>query len=112
MIITLTKNIKNASLQIGDTAWYAPVGAGVLDGFASSTPTKIGTISAISGSSITISGTGLPEPSPNDFLMFSKNKEANNTSLIGYYAEVTLKNNSTKEAELFALSSEVAISSK
>ena len=112
MIITLTKNIKNASLQIGDTAWYAPVGAGVLDGFASSTPTKIGTISAISGSSITISGTGLPEPSPNDFLMFSKNKEANNTSLIGYYADVKFVNNRTDKVELFSVGSEVSESSK
>jgi hypothetical protein len=44
--------------------------------------------------------------------MLSKNKAANNTSLIGYYAEVKLKNNSTKRAELYALSSEVAPSSK
>ena len=112
MIITLTQSITNTSLQVGDTLYYAPVGAGALAGFASDSPTKIGVISEISGNSITIPGTGLPEPSEDDFLMFSKNKEANNTSLIGYYAEVTLKNNSTKEAELFALSSEIAESSK
>ena len=44
--------------------------------------------------------------------MFSKNKSANNTSLVGYFAEVKLRNNSTDRAELFALSSEVAQSSK
>ena len=39
-------------------------------------------------------------------------KIVNNTSMLGYYAEVKLKNSSTAKAELFALSSEVAISSK
>ena len=44
--------------------------------------------------------------------MFSKNKAVNNTSLIGYFAEVKLRNNSKEKAELFALSSEIAESSK
>ena len=44
--------------------------------------------------------------------MFSKNKQANNSSLLGYYAEVKLTNDSTSKAELFALSSEVLESSK
>ena len=111
MIITLTQNITNVSLQVGDTLYYVSTDPNLPD-FASGSPTKIGTISAINGNSITVPGTGPFNVSAGDFLMFSKNKEANNTSLIGYYAEVTLKNNSTKEAELFALSSEVAESSK
>jgi len=32
--------------------------------------------------------------------------------MLGYYAEVQLKNNSISEAELFALNSEAVISSK
>ena len=44
--------------------------------------------------------------------MFQKDVKVNNTSLLGYYAEVTLKNNSTEQAELFALSSEAIPSSK
>ena len=44
--------------------------------------------------------------------MFSKDKVANNTSLLGYFAEVKLINNSTEKAELFALSSEIRLSSK
>ena len=44
--------------------------------------------------------------------MFQKEKSANNTSLIGYYAEVQLKNSSLEKAELFAVGSEVAPSSK
>jgi hypothetical protein len=44
--------------------------------------------------------------------MFSKDKVANNTSLLGYFAEVKLINNSTEKAELFALNSEIGLSSK
>ena len=44
--------------------------------------------------------------------MFSKNKSVNNSSLLGYYAEVKLTNDSIKKAELFALSTEVLESSK
>ena len=44
--------------------------------------------------------------------MFRKNESVNNTSLIGYYAEVQLKNESPDKAELFALSSEITESSK
>ena len=51
-------------------------------------------------------------PSNGDFLMFSKNKIVNNTSLLGYYAKVKLSNNSTDKAELFTLGSEVTPSSK
>ena len=41
--------------------------------------------------------------------MFSKDKSVNNTSLLGYYAEVKLNNNSENKAELFVLSSEVVL---
>lgn len=111
MIITLTQNITNVSLQVGDTLYYVSTDPN-LTGFASGSPTKIGTISAISGNSVTVPGTGPFNINAGDFLMFSKNKAVNNTSLIGYYAEVTLKNNSTKKAELAFLSSEATASSK
>ena len=111
MIVTLTQNITNASLQVGDTLYYVSTDPNLPD-FASGSPTKIGTISAISGSSITVPGTGPFNVSAGDFLMFSKNKNVNNTSLVGYFAEVKLENNSTTKAELFTLGSEVAVSSK
>jgi hypothetical protein len=44
--------------------------------------------------------------------MFSKDNKANLSSLLGYYAEVEFKNNSTDEAELFSIGSEVFESSK
>ena len=46
------------------------------------------------------------------FIMFSKNTQANINSLLGYYAETTFINNSPKEAELFATSTEFSASSK
>ena len=47
-----------------------------------------------------------------DFIMFSKSNQANLSSLLGYYAEVTLSNDSPHEAELFATSTEFSESSK
>jgi hypothetical protein len=51
-------------------------------------------------------------PASNDFLFFSKDNRANMASLLGYYAEVEVKNNSTEKAELFAMGSEIFESSK
>ena len=47
-----------------------------------------------------------------DFIMFSKSNQANLSSLLGYYAEVRLGNDSPNIAELFAVSTEVSESSK
>ena len=44
--------------------------------------------------------------------MFKKNRAANVGGLKGYYAEVEFTNNSTEEAKLFTVSSEVNQSSK
>jgi hypothetical protein len=51
-------------------------------------------------------------PASNDFLFFSKDNRANMTSLLGYYAEVEVQNNSTSKAEIFAMGSEIFESSK
>ena len=47
-----------------------------------------------------------------DFIMFSKSTQANRSSLLGYYAEVTLGNDSPDIAELFMVSTEASESSK
>ena len=51
-------------------------------------------------------------PSTSDFVFFAKKADVCNTDLTGYYAEVKMKNTSTSKAELFAVGSEIAISSK
>ena len=118
--INLTNEIQNVSLNIGDTAYYidgSALASGTDISIASNTTgeeeviKKIGEITNVGGTFITIESPLLTPPD-NAFIMFSKNKIANNTSLLGYFAEVTLKNNSTTPAELFALNSQIAISSK
>jgi hypothetical protein len=107
-IITLKDKISNTSLQIGDDAYFVTLDP---NGFANE-PTKIGKITGFTSNSITVFSLPSPAPAQYDFIMFSKNRAVNNNSLLGYYAEVKLKNDSTEKAELFALSSEVVESSK
>ena len=104
--ITFTRNIQNISLQVGDIAYYVtPDTSGY-----NSDPEIIGKISAI-GKNFIIVPTN-PGITADDFIMFSKNKAVNNCSLLGYYAEVKLSNDSTGKVELFSIGSEVTQSSK
>ena len=48
----------------------------------------------------------------NTYFLFSKNIKVNESGLKGYYANVTFQNHSKKRAELFAVGSEIVISSK
>jgi len=118
--ITLTNEIQNVSLSTGDIAYYVETSAlvsGTNISVASNAAgteeniKKIGKITDVGSTFITVD-TVINTPPNGAFIMFSKNKIANNTSLLGYFAEVTLKNNSKQPVELFALSSEVAVSSK
>ena len=49
---------------------------------------------------------------PESFIMFSKDNKANMANMLGYYASVEYRNNSTDKAELFATGIEVHESSK
>ena len=110
--ITFNDKVDNTSLQIGDIAYY------VKDDNTSMSITSftdsiiyIGEITNVKNDYITIAS---PSATPPDdaFVMFSKNKIVNNASLLGYFAEVTLSNDSTEKAELFSLGSEITLSSK
>ena len=46
------------------------------------------------------------------YYFFSKDNEANLTSLIGYYADVEVRNNSREKAELFQITADFAESSR
>jgi len=105
--ITLGNNIQSNSLQIGDDAYYVAL----TDGYGNSDPKPLGKIKTIKRDYIEVDP-GDVDLQEGDFIMFSKNKEVNNNSLLGYYAEVKLTNNSIKKAELFALGSDVLESSK
>lgn len=62
---------------------------------------------------ISLDGTtiGTYVPNENDFIMFSKYNRGG-SGLLGYYAQAKFTNNSTRKAEMFAVSSEVIINSK
>ena len=48
----------------------------------------------------------------NDIIMFAKNIAVNKSGMKGYFAEVTLLNDSPQRIELFSIASEVTPSSK
>ena len=111
--INFTGGINNDSLQIGDMAYF--VTPSTSGGFAQSTiaPTFIGSIVGITNNSITVNNPpSVLIPQFGDFIMFAKDSEANLSGLVGYYAEVYIKNNSTEKAEMFSIGSEVTPSSK
>ena len=107
---TFNNNSLNASLQIGDNVYYATSSLGVL-----STPLLAGVvinINTIANGFEIIAETGTVVVPSGSFILFSKPIKINESSIKGYYADVTLENNSKKYAELFAVSSEVVPSSK
>ena len=130
IIINFTGNISNDSLQIGDLAYY--ITPFVLGGFNQSlntttgqdqTPLLIGPITDINfeANNITVDETqggtilnpsGWNIPNQNDFIMFAKNSKINLSGLLGYYAEIEIKNNSKDKAEMYSIASEITVSSK
>ena len=111
----LTFNSVNQSVQVGDAVYYVPTT--LQGGFDQDNGNVIflGIIMVINEFNIIIAyedTNGPPLPQVSDFIMFGKNRIANNTSLAGYYAEVNLINNSHERSELFSIGSEVSESSK
>ena len=109
-------NYLNPSLQSGDHAFYQQTTT-----VSSSTDKTvktadntiyIGIITRV-GQDFVHVDTNIDINQISGFLMFSKDKRINNSSLKGYYAQVTLRNNDSQHAsELFALNSEAVESSK
>ena len=110
------------SLQIGDTAYYSKIvstaGFNTSDSFI-----KIGLVKSINTGTTLDDGTetttltceidaDTPNPTTNDFIFFSKDNKVNLTSLVGYFASIKFKNNSTSKAEIFSIGCEIAESSK
>ena len=125
LTLTFTSPI-NASLQVGDTAYYMPIGTS--GGFATAALGDViafGTVSAIINPLGLLPGPiivqvyhdntsipPIPIPTMSDYIMFGKDKTVNSSSLIGYYADVKFVNNSDQKVELFSVGSEVVESSK
>lgn len=109
MPITLTfPNSINVSAQVGDTAYYT-------NDINGETITAIGEITAVdqANNSITVNNDpSVASPTTSSFILFSKNNRPNIGSMVGAYAFVKLKNESTGYGEIFSIGTEIFESSK
>ena len=107
--ITLTfQNPIQASVQVGDIAYYTNDAMG-------KTIVKIGAVLNINYGVNTISceiSSSTVRPTSASFILFTKDSKVNTSGVLGYFAEVELRNDSTDKAELFSVGSEVFESSK
>ena len=106
-LITLqTAFTKNTSLQVGDIIYFQDP----LD--TNDEIKKIGPIQSIADNYIVCDANGnLSGLTQTSYIFFGKDNSKNTSGIIGYYAEVSLSNNSKDHAELFAVNSEIFISS-
>ena len=74
--------------------------------FDDGTTQRVGTISSITGSVITVAST-INTPGSGDFCFVVKDAQAESYGLRGYYSKITLTNHSTDFVELFASNAEV-----
>lgn len=98
----------NTSLSMGDVVLFGvPVNGEIND------TTEIGTVAEVFNNrrSVRIHRTG-PVPPSGAFIMFEKDRTIESSGIIGYEATVTMKNTSTRKAELYAVSTEVFESSR
>ena len=123
--LTFPNNINVSVQHYADATPANPYGADIIyysqvvppppNGTHNTAPTirELGPIVAISGNTITVSyDSSTPLPGPNDFIMFAKARESNMSSLLGYFAEFRIRNNSTEKAEMYSISVDVTDSSK
>lgn len=111
----------NASCQVGDTAYYVETTTD--GGFTKNSDSiieigQIREITPFNGSAALVKCmTDLPydgglAANATPFILFSKDNKANLSSVLGYYADVKMVNNSTTEAELFSVGVDYFESSK
>ena len=136
-LVTMTFPNLNVSVQPTDLVYYVPitpVGTPGNLGYSASTTVfdtgnynniiQFGYVFGLDRANNTVDiiwddsdndGDGVPDislPTIIDFILFSKSKPNNTSSLVGYYASVNFVNNSNKKVELFSVGSEVSLSSK
>jgi len=110
--ITTLGKMQNPSLQIGDFAFYQVISPVTDLMQTANNPIYIGQITDLGENYINVESS-LDPANISGFLMYSKSKLINNSSLNGYYAEVTFRNSDVNnQAEIFAINSEVSQSSK
>ena len=96
----------NVSLQVGDMIYFQETDGGAIK--------QLGACTSISGLTIRADwdGTAANEPEDGDFILFAKDSEVNTSGLLGYQATVKMTTTSSAKKELFAVNSEIFISSE
>ncbi len=111
-------NVVNISVQVGDKLLYSvPInnqsGVNHPTNSTSTQPVLLGVITAIAASRLTVTvGSIVNSVVASAHYFFSKDNNANLTSLVGYFAEVEIRNNSTLEAEMYQITTDFSESSK
>jgi len=122
----------NASLQVGDVMYYSEsaqnIGGQAMHTVANTR--RFGSVALVDRISNVVNvifevNPGPSIPSSSAFISFVKDNKINTSSLVGYFASVTFKNNDDqssigqdtdafgkKEIELFSIGASVALSSK
>jgi len=119
-LVTITfPNNLNVSVQVGDTAYYVDTinDTTIPSSTATSNVVELGLIDEVGPNYIVVD---IPSalwnspnpPSADDFIMFSKDNQANMSSLLGYFALFRFENNSNENAELFSIGADCFESSK
>ena len=112
----------NTDVQVGDTAYYVATTTSGTGGFTSNISgatsnniVEIGPVASVNFTTNVIEiTTDLADNvvTTSHFILFSKDNAVNMASVVGYYAEVKMRNTSTEKAELYQVSSEIFESSK
>ena len=107
----------NSSVQTGDMVMYSnPTTIGNFSTSATSDVIFLGACTSVDPNRLFLvvdfnDATTVP-PSTSSFIMFSKDKIVNPSGVLGYFAEVCFRNNSTAESELFGINANIFESSK
>tara|TARA_R110002020_G_scaffold322908_2_gene538644 strand:+ start:7386 stop:7766 length:381 start_codon:yes stop_codon:yes gene_type:complete len=114
----------NISAQVGDTAYYVSTTTSAAFDVNSNAVIEIGPIVTVSPgvpSFLDVDTSPFPPfvicppalyPNSGDFILFSKDNKANMNGMLGYYAEITMANDSKDKAELFRVNADYNESSK
>ncbi len=95
-----------------DNIYFCTISGGKQNGLVKLIGECIGINNSTNTISINTATSTIPLPNEGDYLFFAKNTNINTPGIMGYYAEVEMINDSTEQAELFTVSSEVNESSK
>lgn len=97
----------NTSLQanVGDQVFVVPQGG--------SNIFQIGECTSVSGKRLVVDNDlSVTQPAAGDYIFFVKNSEINTSGIIGYYASAKMTTDSGSKKELFAVNSEIFMSSE